>query len=189
MLIVCFWLIEYLPKFNKLPSVKISSLVSIAEKYQKQALTIILCLNFIAGISIYFLDLTQPFSPNKNVADCIEKNDLESLTIVGSEDMWISPLSALLNKQIYYPEIGDFGTFTVLTSQSKRRIDNPKQQDIIQQVDWLIDKGEREILLILNQKLEKTTSKFKITSLTFFEDSMVPKQEQYYLYLVKKASE
>lgn len=188
LLIVCFWLAEYFPKFNISPRLKGSSLINAIAKYQKQVFTIVLCLNLMAGISLYFLDLTRPFSPSKNVADYIEENNLNNLTIVGSEDTWISPLSALLDKQIYYPEISDFGTFVILNYQWKSRVDNPKQEDILQQVARLIKQGEKKILLILNKELEKQFAELEITPLIFFETSMVPKEEQYYLYLVKKTS-
>ena len=187
LLIVCFWLSHYLPKSNiKLRFVN-SSLVNLAQRHKQQFLTIILSLNFIAGISIYALDLNKPFSASKNAADYIEKNQLENLTIVGDEAMWISPLSALLDKKIYYPEISDFGTFTVMTSQSQPRNEDLTEQDIFQQVNKLINDRDRQILLILNEELQEQSSELQITPLSFFENSMVPEEEQYYLYLVSKA--
>ena len=105
------------------------------------------------------------------------------MTIVGSEDVLVAPIGALLDREIYYPETKEFGTFTVWTKDKFRRDNDITQSDILAQTNDLIEEDEGEILLILTEKLVSKNYRLKIETLAKFETSII-ENEVYYLYLV-----
>ena len=148
-------------------------------------LTLFLCLHLIGGVYAYSRDLVEPFSGSKAAVEYIKKNNYDRLKIAGSSHTKIAPFSALLNKEIYYLEREDFGTYTVWTGKKQKNHIDLTNKEILEQVARLIDNNNSEILLILNQKLEGSISLLNIQSLAQFESSIV-KGETYYLYLVTK---
>lgn len=148
-------------------------------------LTLFLCLHLIGGVYAYSRDILEPFSGSQAAVEYIQKNHYDQLTIVGSDLVKVAPFSALLNKEIYYPESEEFGTFTVWTDNKQKQNSNITQQEILEQVASLIDNDRPKILLVLNEKLTSSIPSVKIEPLTQFEAS-ITKYEMYYLYLATK---
>lgn len=183
LLIACCWIYLYQVRQNKstLASLRI---VNLCRKYHNSFLTLILCIQLYAGIQMYSIDLFKPFSSSKSVAQFIRNNGLEDLTIVGSRDVTVSPLSAWLNRKIYYPGIQDFGTHTAVTTELFERNRDITQPDIIKETEKLIKRDQKSLLLILsNNKLQETSTSLEIELLKSFENSMT-EQEKYYVYYV-----
>lgn len=148
-------------------------------------LTLFLCLHLIGGVYAYSRDLVDPFSGSKAAVEYIKKNNYDRLTIAGGSLTKVAPFSALLNKEIYYLEREEFGTYTVWTGKNQKNNIDITNEEILKQIDRLIDDNNPEILLILNRKLESSKSLLNIKPLAQFEYSIV-KGETYFLYLVTK---
>ena len=182
LLIACFWIYIYETKhsyhsFNKY------RLFNWIHSYRNTLLTIILSLQLYAGALMYSADLFLPFSNSKIAAQFIKENNLEELTIIGSEDKIIAPLSAWLNKKIYYPEIQDFGTFTVWTSKSKLFNSDITQRDILKQVEQLNKDTSNSLLLILDRELNQISTSLNIQPLAAYKNSIVA-EEKYFIYSI-----
>lgn len=187
LLLICYWLAAYLPKRRRRISKRQQrNPIYFFSRNKNQILTIILCIHLLAGIFVYTKDLFMPFSASKQAVNYIRDNQLEHLIIVGSEDARTSPLSAQLNKQLYYPESEEFGSYTVWTDKKRKRDLSITHSDILQQVAGLITPENSKILLVLDKQLDAQLPSLKILPLSQFEPSVV-KDEVYYLYVVTKS--
>ncbi len=182
LLISCFWIHIYEPrgKYHNLSQNHVTKLI---HKYQNFFLTLILCVQLYAGTRMYAVDSIKLFSNSQNAAQFIKDNQLEKLTIVGSDYKIVSSISAWLNRKIYYPEIRDFGTFTVWTSENVMLNTQITQLDILKQIEQLKVGDSDSLLLILDNRLRETSTSLDIDFLVSYEDSIV-KQEKYFIYYV-----
>lgn len=182
--LICFWLSTNYVKSNWLSKFNNKFFARIV-KYKSLLLTIFLCFHVIGGIYAYGRDLVGPFSASEAATEYIRRHQYQELTIVGSKDDIISPFSAFLNKEIYYPENEDFGSFSAWTVEKKMNNDNITHQDILEQTNNLLNQEDEEILLILDEELKSDLPTVTVKALHKFESSIII-DEIYYLYLVTK---
>ena len=75
-----------------------------------QILTAVLCLHVFAGAYAYVADVRLPFSAAYEAAEIV-KTSSPSLPLLGLHQRPVSTLSAYLDRPIYYPELGQLGSF------------------------------------------------------------------------------
>ncbi len=188
LLIACYWIFFYnsqadFTAFNQAHyNLTQHSIFHFVNRHKSILITIILCIQFYAGVKIYILDLIKPFSNSQAAAIFIQKNGLEDYIIIGSQDVKVSPISAWLNRRIYYPEVEDFGTFTVWTPKSTKHKTNINQQEIIEQVEKL-SKNSNKLLLLLDKKLLETNSALSFDLIASFDDPSLV-EEDFFLYSI-----
>ena len=182
LLIACFWIHLYELQQNR-PNLHRYHIINLIHSYQNVFLTIILCVQLYAGIKMYTLDLFEPFSNSQNAAQFIKNNGLEKSTIIGSDYKVVSPISAWINRKIYYPETQEFGTFTVWTSKSISSDRDITDRDILRQAEKLSINYSDSLLLILDHKLSQTSTSLDIDFLASYKDSIVT-QEKYFIYSI-----
>ena len=155
-----------------------------------------LALNVIGAIVAYSMEMQYNFSPSKEVANYIKENKLDSLPIVGITDFTISPLATYLDKKIYYPQMNDFGSFTIW---SKKRKDQMTFKETIESLGAFIDKHNQKVLWIKDsapqismdgtnqQDMEKAILRndLQVDLLKKFSPGIVG-DERYFIYLVQK---
>jgi hypothetical protein len=140
-------------------------------------------------------ELVLPWSASRATAQYIQESELNREFIVGSRDANMAPLAGYLKRKIYYPQIENFGSFTLFKS-SRYEVDN---NIVFKQITEIL-KGDRllegdipsRILLILNSELDVTEmsnqlTELQLTSLKEFKRSC-NEDETYYLYWVKLKS-
>ena len=183
LLIVCYWLFyDGLRQKSDRSKIVKSKIIRFARKKQTMALTIILFIQLYAGMELYIRDLVQPFSNIVNVAQFIKNNQLEDSLIVGT--MNVFPLSAWLNRKIYYPEIADFGTYTVTTPKSIFRNSDLTELEIIQQAQTLNKGNSKNLLFVTDKQLQIDLEDFNIRLLAAFQKHSLVYGE-YFIYLIK----
>ncbi len=72
---------------------------------------ICLSIHLVTGIHMTTTGFVKPFSAGKATAQYIQNKGWEDEHIFGSKDNIISTVSGYLDREIYYPEIGKFGSF------------------------------------------------------------------------------
>ncbi|NJN06515.1 MAG: hypothetical protein HC815_00445 [Richelia sp. RM1_1_1] len=127
------------------------------------------------------MDLTYPFSRSKVAAEFIQKQGLSKEFILGSKDTIVSPISAYIDKKIFYIEYNQLGSFF----NNKQRIYLKKQSELINKIDSAIKDNLKKNVLILSEPLEVTNTQLKIIKIKEFRDSILA-EERYYIYLVEK---
>jgi len=192
LLVACLWIASHYraaPVSNRfLQSVSHSS-----NRYGHKLVMFMLCTHVAAGATAYGADLLNPFSASKDAARFIKDQQMEDMLIVGTQDYAVSPLAALLDREIFYLESGRFGSFIVEDKKRKQKV-NPRE--IPGKVSALLSQRKTDILLVVNYNLaplfvEEWGSarthdlNFTIEGLSAFTRSIVP-DEQYYLYLIRR---
>ncbi|MBP0016274.1 MAG: hypothetical protein J7647_01805 [Cyanobacteria bacterium SBLK] len=176
-LILSVWISSY---YSSQPNHIFSKAIAWVDRYKKNVLTFILSAQFIAGIVALTRNIIVPYSASRETANYIKNNALDDLFIVGSQDSVMTPISGYLNRQIYYPESKEMGSFVLYNS---RRIDVDREE-VLSQVKKLLNEGQSQILLILNYELDGFPEDLQIEAIAEFTDSYIY-NERYYLYLVR----
>ena len=194
-LIACYWLAEYYPekKYTK-PLYQASS--SLGKRISRPFLTIVLLFNVIGAIVAYTMDLQYKFSSSKEAALYIRENKLDTLTIAGSTDFAISPLATYLDRKIYYPQMSDYGSFTIWNKKRMNSLDFP---GLVNAIDQFMDKSKPKILLVKDSAPQVTpdgknfmdmeramiAKDLQADLLTKFDAGIVS-DEKYYIYMVQR---
>lgn len=181
--LICFWLSTNYPQSNWLSKLD-NRFFNWIIRYKFKLLTVLLCFHVVGGLYAYGRDILDPFSASEAATEYIRNNQYEKLTIVGKKEDIVSPLSAFLNKKIYYPESEHFGSFSVWTAR-KEQNPNITHQEILEQTNNLLNREDEEILLILDEELRSNIPEVTVKELEKFEYSIVI-DEIYYLYLITK---
>jgi hypothetical protein len=194
-LICSYWLAEYYPE-KKYFNGFYAFFSKWGKKISNPFIAVILFINVIGAIVAYTMDIQYKFSPSHDVARYIKENKLDSLPVAGITDFTVSPLSTYLDKEIFYLQMNDYGSFTIW---NKKRNDKMTYQEWVNCVGAYIDKGNSKILLIKNSApqisydgknsvdMERAIIRndLQVDLLRKFEAGIV-KDEQYYIYLLQK---
>jgi hypothetical protein len=76
-------------------------------------IAVVLAAQVVAAGSAIALDAKYPFSGAEAAADLIRARGWDDLPIVGYSDFGTSPVSAILDRPIYYPGSAEWGTYAV----------------------------------------------------------------------------
>jgi hypothetical protein len=169
-LVICYWLGEYYSEKNY-HNVILRYFSGLGKKIGKPFLAVILLINVIGAAVAYSMDSQYKFTTSKDAADYIRKNKLDTLTIAGITDFTMSPIASYLDKRIFYPQMNDFGSFTIW---SKKRIDQLSFQQLIHSVDSLM-KNKTKLLLVKDSAPQITLDGKNFTDL---EHGMIAKDVQ-----------
>ena len=148
---------------------------------------ICLSIHFATGIHFMLNAFNQPFSAGKATAEYIEQQGWEDDYLFGSRDNVVSVVSGYLNKDIYYPEIQDFGSYAQWNKRTPIKSD-----EVLKEVQTFFKKNENvnRVLLVLSrdsalldlapgQKI--TYANIQITADKKFENSW-HSSERFFLY-------
>lgn len=182
--ITAIWLASYYSPSNLLLQ-PLSKLISpswlkFIHKYRKHLLIVILSAQLIAGVVAYSRDLLVPYSASKETAQFIHRENLNDMFMVGSQDFAMAPLAGYLQRKLYYPESEKMGSFVLFNSQ-RREVD---LATVLNQVNQLLSQEKKDILLILNYQLDRSSTSLSIEPLGYFTNSFIY-NENYYLYKIK----
>ncbi|MDJ0689150.1 MAG: hypothetical protein QNJ41_11630 [Xenococcaceae cyanobacterium MO_188.B32] len=151
-------------------------------KSRNIALMIILWVQFLAGILYaYPRDLIIPFSAGRDTSHYIKENNLEREFIVASRDANMAPISAYLQRKLYYPELKRMASFTLFRAERQEL----EHSEILAHIESELLSDRERILLILHRKLKAENNNLKIEEIARFENSWTD-TERYYLYWVRR---
>ncbi|MFN5514703.1 MAG: hypothetical protein ACK5CA_08125 [Cyanobacteriota bacterium] len=172
------------PRFSltqKIP--RLAALKTWAEKTAPRFLILILVLQLVSGWIAFGRDLTLPYSASRETARYLQRQALSHLDLIGSEDFAVSPISAYLNRQIYYPESRRWGSY-VLFNQSRQPVSDA---EILAQIEaGLGTQFTAPVILVLNHPLQEDRDSLQIEPLQEITRSFIG-NEQYYLYRIAPA--
>ncbi|MFP5275324.1 hypothetical protein [Coleofasciculus sp.] len=179
LLISCLWISSYYNQSNFLFrwSKKLSYF---SKKNKKLIILIILLAQMIAGTFAYTMDLFYPFSSAKSAAQLIESQQISDLPIVANYTA--SPLSAFLNKKIYFLETEQLGSFIKWDKNWLKTRWNEKTHR--ENINKFIKQNNTTILLILDYEISTKNYKLNIEEFANFTNSIVYDHSHYYMYLI-----
>jgi len=150
--------------------------------------TLFLLFQFAAGGIAYYKDTRYPFTASYKAADFIRANGLDGHTMVGFVDYIVQPIAALLNREIYYPQIDRFGTYVDWGNSSRYRPCTINK--VLNSAVQLISQRHKNVLLILSSRLVRNnkpverdliTQGIEIRKIGQFKEGIVG-SEKYFLY-------
>lgn len=166
-------------------------------KIKNILLTITLCFHLIYGAYAYAMDLIYPFSESKETADYIKEHNLSDLPIVASIDSRVSPITAFLNKEVYYPSSNRYGTFVIWDKNVNNKV---TPFVLFNSALKILEEHQQGVLLVLSDELitlENGQSVplndfyikpgIKLSKIAGFSKS-IRGDENYYIYKVSKES-
>jgi hypothetical protein len=117
---------------------------SLPGRMQRFFLPSILAIQVVAGAYAWALHLRTPFSTSKLAADFIRQHGYANLLIIGSPEVKVTPVTAYLDRPIYYPDSERFGTFSC--EDSARH--NPSTTEVLRSVVQMAMKTHGDTLLV-----------------------------------------
>jgi hypothetical protein len=179
-LLTCIWISNFFDKSYNIPKT-LQKLSNSFKKHQKKIITLILLIQMFSGLYAYSMDLIYPFSQSKAAAQFIQQKGLSEEFILGNKDAKVSPISAYIDKKIFYIEYNRLGSF--FQNPQKKIIKN--QSELIDRINNIIKNNSKKNVLILSYPLNVKSNLLNITPIGEFSKSIVA-EEQYYIYLVEK---
>lgn len=179
LLLACIWISRFFDKSYNIPR-RFQKITHYLKKYQKKIITIILLIHMLSGLYAYSMDLIYPFSKSKVTAEFIQNQGLSDELIIGNTDAKVSPISAYIDKKIYYIQYDRLGSF--FNNHQRKYLKS--QLKLIDKINSVIKNNSSKNVLILSYPLNIKTSQLKITKVNEFNKSIVA-EEQYYIYLVE----
>ena len=144
--------------------------------------TFILICQSIGGITAIGLEHRHVFSYGKQVAEYIQKNEMQDMQMVGEIDYAASTIVGYLQKdQIYYVHGSRYGSF-VRWNNARMPDDDIPDIQVITEANTLRTQTSQDILIIMNRALDpELIAQHNLNHLTEFIGSIVG-DEGFYLY-------
>jgi len=148
-------------------------------------LTTLFALQVVAGAYAYGSDLVRPFSHAERVGRHLRSPEYRQMLLFGSIDYAVQPISAFVDKPIYYPELGRFGTF--LTWGTERTLVSP--ESVLERAVEMTQTQDQDVVVILSYpmsgpepgKVVPWRPDVHVEGIEHFTDAIVA-DENYYLY-------
>lgn len=151
------------------------------KKYGELLFTAVLCVHLAAGVFALTMDILYPFSASKAAAEFIKSTQLADLTIIANPDFAVSPLSAHLDKRIYYLEYNEFGSFAK-NHYGKKDLSS---EEILRKTAALLTDRSEALLLVVNKDIPENGQPVQIEKLAVFSETIIY-EEPFYIYKIKK---
>jgi hypothetical protein len=126
-----------------------SAPTSLPVQMERFFLPSILALQVVAGAYAWVLHLMTPFSASKLAAEFIRQHGYANLLIIGSREGYVTPVAAYLDRPIYYPDSGRYGTFS-LDNTARHDL---SVQELMQSVTQMAMKAHGDTLLVCNSRV------------------------------------
>jgi hypothetical protein len=104
----------------------------------------------VPGVGANALDWARPYSAGEAAAAYIKKEGLDRLPIVADLDIYTVTVVGYLNKEVYYPRPGRFGTYYIMDQKRNRKI---VPEDIFREAGEIARKDKTGVLILLNYDL------------------------------------
>lgn len=178
LLIGCLWISSFFPESAPRQAI-LNRIANSVQRYRGVFVTGILCLHIPAGIFAWSTDLIYPFSSIRATADYINESGLQEMLVVGSDERFVSPITAYVNKKFYYPDSERFGTHVVYNQNTRGR----SSTEILERAQEFLHQGNAAVLLVLSFELKDRSPSVTVEELKHFESGIVG-DEEYFLYRV-----
>lgn len=135
---------------------------------------ILLLIHAFAGLLVFYLDVSYPFSRSRESADFIRKNYPHHL-VLGHRDVGASSVCAWSDTLFYYPQSDRFGSFIWFTGDRNREINGTTE--LIHKGDSISRSSKKPVIYLLTSPVHEPG----LREVARFEPA-AENLEQYYLY-------
>lgn len=190
LLVICLWLLSYFKEENAR-----SMFSGWGEKIRKFLLPAALGVSAVGGVMAFMKDMNVPFSGSVEAVQFLNEKGLSEMKIVGATDFVVSCIpSELGNRNTYYPERGEWGTFVIWDKKREATVDFNK---VVAAAAAEIKKSD-SVLVILTAppNVNGPEGSHLLQNMVLSPDvevrvlkmvtKTVVRDEQYYIYMAKK---
>jgi hypothetical protein len=130
---------------------------------KKVGLFSLICfIQFVAVFLPVYFDWRYPFSASKQVAQYLLQSDLQNAVLLGDKDVAVAPVSGWLDREIYYPTIGDYGRAVIWNHPNRKavpleniRTDKTYHRMIKKRALELANERHNDVIMILNYPIDE----------------------------------
>jgi hypothetical protein len=179
MTVVCLWL-------NNDPARRWAPRWGSGPRWANALLTVLLIIHAVGGMSAYARDLGYPFSVSSAVARYIKSHKLDKMEMIGYEDFFVSPVTAYIDRPMYYAEAGRSGTFIVWDYKNRKVV---RERGLLREAQEMAERGKGDVLIVANYRILDdaiATGRWRhpVRKIAEFPRGIVP-YEEYSLYIVQ----
>jgi hypothetical protein len=152
-------------------------------RHQNRFVMTVLTVQVMAALLAFSMDLVNPFSEAKATAQFIQQHFPGQVLIAGDDPFATLSVSGYLDRPLYYPSRGSFGTYAIFDNRNRPLT----QVGVLQQVEKLLLAKPQLLLLVLNYRLSEATpvpATLQVTEVKSLAGAIV-KDENFYIYEVK----
>ncbi|NJO77330.1 MAG: hypothetical protein HC827_01615 [Cyanobacteria bacterium RM1_2_2] len=175
LLIVGLWLISSSQHMSN--SLKQQNSVQL--RWMSHWLSVFLCLQLVAGVYAYSMDLLRPFSVMKLAADYLQSHELQEHFILGHRYRQASVLAGYLDREIFYAESQQLGSFW-----SRREKEIKSEKKLLNAVQEVRRQNNSDVVLVLTKPINFPVE-LNIVELESFEGAIESSESAVYLYLAR----
>lgn len=173
--VACLWLAARLPE-EKFRRPLFERATQIFSRYWRHALSAVLAVHVLLAALFCYTDWRRPFSRSRDVAEFVREEGADGDLIIGSQDAHVSPVTAYLQRKIYYPRGDREGTFIVWDKDWRYW----PQADVLAAAKRKAAERREGVLVISTSSLDGSGSARRLAE---FTGSIT--DENYYLYVVE----
>ena len=183
-LIISLWLLPYV-KPTEIGSRILRSISMSAEKILVFFLIAIFWFHLRLGIMAFENIFDYKYSGSKDAADFIRSNHLENDPILGFTDEEVTSIAAYLDKPVYYPQSGKFGTYCLWNRERMRHI---TPEVIYNDTQRLAAQYQMDVVLVFTQPFPQIFGLPDMKLLGYFNHTISGENFFVYLYTFPKSS-
>lgn len=165
-------------------STKHGSILRLSRKvapFFNPALCLLLVPQVVAGFYAIYMDCKYTFNGVKEVSIFIKTHKLSEFPLAGDLDTRVSPLTAYLDKQIYYLNYQTFGTFIDWKSHQKARLTT---EEVLERVRKFVINQRQPCLLVSTEPILRPYSGLDHKLLFAVAGAIRIEDDKYFVYLV-----
>lgn len=180
-LVACLWLAHHYGEVR--PGGWMGRLSDFGARWGRGFFALVLVVHFVCGLGASARDWMRPFSNSKAAARFISRMNGD-MPILGDGDLQMTPVCGYLNRSMYYPVRGQFGTFTLWNRVRHKATEEELRRGVERMVE-----SEGEVLVVLNYELDdRRVEEIGVDFLVAFTGAIV-EDENYWLYLARQHKE
>lgn len=195
LLIICLWL-DKVSDFKCVQrstqnDQRLSSQPLLSRGLSQRLLNLILVIQSLVGFYAYSIDWQYRFSGSRDAVRFLKSLQLEDLPIIGTGSWETSVFSGYLNRDIYYPDLGRWGSFITPSIASNQEDDilNEIRRTVLVEGKALVILDRAMLLKQLEVQRSPTlfdsiSSEFNVDFLRQVDGEIVTK-ESYSIYLIQ----
>jgi hypothetical protein len=148
----------------------------------------LLIVQVLAAAVSYYKDHVHQFSQARLTAQYLKISGLNELPIVGHGDYQTSSVAAYLDKSLWYPQIGDMGSFVVWNMRRSTRLfadETLQQRQILDDAYSLSQRSRQDVVVLMTDYrfgAQYHYQNYQLVLQAVFDGTTLAADEQFYVY-------
>lgn len=152
-----------------------------APRRREILLSLLLVVHLIAGVWLYAADLRRPFSAAKEAADFLSAPEYRRMLVIGSQDMYTTPIAGYLGRPLFYAETRRLGTYVLWNEERAGRVGFREMCRVLRRQ---LRQHPEGVLMVTNQRAPVCGARMPPEELTSFQDGLLP-EERFRVYRIR----